>query len=102
MKILKPQVPLVWQDLVEDFLELACFLSPEERSFLLAELAQKNIRANTIDVWPGFLIQDYAVLVGTGLPVKEVWIYKAKQKKIERLRNLAFWTDGAFRGGQNH
>ena len=75
----------VWKDLVIDFLELACSLKPQEQEFLLQELQQQNIAAESIDVHPSFSINGRLIIICEEIPpVQECWLYFAKKQKIRR------------------
>ena len=78
----------VWKDLVIDFLEMACFLKPQEQEFLVREMQQQNITAESIDVHPCFSINGRIIIVCEDTPVQECWLYFVKKQKIRR------WTDG--------
>ncbi len=77
----------VWKDLVNDFLEMACFLKPQEQEFLIRELQQQNITAESIDAHPCFSINGRAVIVCEDVPVQECWLYFVNKRKIRRLTN---------------
>lgn len=77
----------VWKDLVNDFLEMACFLKPQQQEFLVRELQQENITAESIDVHPCFSINGRMVIICEDIPVQECWIYFVKKQKIRRWTN---------------
>ena len=82
----------VWEDLVTDFLEMACFLTPEEQDFLLDELRQRPTSADSIEVFPSFRIDGRIVVVCERLPseggpsgaIRECWLYYPREKKIKK------------------
>ncbi len=77
----------VWQDLVHDFLEMACFLRPEEQEFLVRELQRQNIEAENIEVYPCFAINNRVVIVcETGQAQEECWFYFVKKQQIQKWK----------------
>lgn len=80
---------LIWEDLVNDFLEMACFLSREERTCLLQELAKTDIRTEEIQVLPTFSIEKRQVSVCENGSPQEFWLYYPKEKKIEKISRLS-------------
>ncbi len=74
----------VWKDLVSDFLEMACFLEPQEQEFLVRELQQQNIAAESIEVHPCFSINGRVVIVCEDVAAQECWLYFVKKQKICR------------------
>lgn len=77
----------VWQDLVYDFLEMACFLRPEEQGLLLKELQKQEPEAERIDVYPCFAINGRVVVVCEDASAEECWLYHVKNQQIQK------WTD---------
>lgn len=77
----------VWEDLVNDFLEMACFLTEEERARLLGELLADGTKADAIHVHPGFSIDGRLVIVCEGADdLREFWIYEPREKKIRKQK----------------
>lgn len=77
----------VWQDLTHDFLEMACFLRPEEQDLLIRELQNQMIRAESIDVYPCFAINGRVVIVCEDATAQECWLYLVKKQQIQK------WTE---------
>ena len=61
----------VWEYLVGDFLETACFLNSEERNCLVQELQRQNVKAESIDVHPCFSINGKIIIVCEEILPKE-------------------------------
>lgn len=78
----------VWEDLVLDFLEMACFLQKEEQRFLVDELERLGVQAENIDVHPCFSIRGRIIVICENEAPKECWIYRVKQKSIQRWRQF--------------
>ena len=81
----------VWEDLVSDFLEMACFLTREEQEFLIEALRRERAEASEIEVFPSFLIDGRIVVVCQRPPGREAtsairacWLYDPREKKIEK------------------
>jgi hypothetical protein len=80
----------VWPDLVRDFLEMACFLRPEEQEMLVQELKRQNIQAESIDVYPCFVINGRVVIVCENGTARECWLYFVKKQIIQK------WTENSL------
>ena len=79
----------VWEDVINDFLEMACFLSPQERARLIQELAKADIRADEIQALPTFSIEKRLISVcEKNVSPEEFWFYYPKEKKIEKIRGV--------------
>lgn len=83
----------VWQDLTHDFLEMACFLRPDEQNLLIRELQKQTIRAESIDVYPCFAVNGRVVIVCEDADAEECWLYLVKKQRIQK------WTEA--RGMEN-
>ncbi len=84
----------VWEDLVSDFLEMACFLKPEDQICLLTALKSEDIRAENLNVFPCFAIDGHIIVIceelnrGQESPEmanRSLWIFYPRKKEIERL-----------------
>lgn len=75
----------VWEDLVNDFLEMACFLKDSERTELMDALRQAHMSSETIHVHPSFSIDGRLVVILEEQPVKECWIYNVKENRIQKM-----------------
>lgn len=84
----------VWEDLVSDFLEMACFLKTEEHTCLLTALRAEDIRTENLNVFPCFVIDGHVIVICESLqndPApksgdnQSVWLFYPKRKEIERL-----------------
>ena len=75
----------VWEDLINDFLEMACFLSQEERSYLVRKLAKEAIHADEIFTLPTFSIEKRLISICENVSPEECWLYFPKEKKIEKM-----------------
>ncbi len=78
--------PDVWQDLVVDFLEMACFLAPEEQAQLVAELEKEKIAAEAIYAYPGFLIEGRMVIIAEEPDVDSFWLFNPKAGIIRKQK----------------
>ena len=74
----------MWDYVLDDFLELACPLTEEERDLLLGELRTSKIRAESIDVHATFSVDGRLVIVLDGMRAYECWLYYPKAGKIEK------------------
>ena len=73
------------KDLAGDFLEMACFLNPDQSGFLLRELACERFAAETLEVHPCFSINGVAIVVSEQPELRECWIYFPKAGEIRKL-----------------
>lgn len=73
-----------WQDLVNDFLEVACRLDPEQRALAIAALESENISSEHLEVHPAFSIDGKIMVVLKPGVMKECLFYFLEQRKIER------------------
>ena len=74
----------IWEDLVNDFLELRSRLTLDERSELIDELRQRGVQARAIKPHACFSVDGRIVIVSEDMPRKEFWIIDSRQKKIKR------------------
>lgn len=74
----------VWEDLVTDFLEMACFLKPEDHQYLIRELQKQNIQAESIDVHPCFSINGKVIIICEEFVPRECWLFYAKRRQVQR------------------
>ena len=73
----------VWKYLVHDYLEMACFLTDDQRDHLIEELGRENIVADFIQVYPSFSIDGRVVVVcGESSAAQQCWLYAPKDKTI--------------------
>ena len=75
----------IWEDLVNDFLEMACFLSEGERSCLIQDLGRTGIAADEILAHPSFSIEKRLVSVCENVSVDEFWLYYPRERKIQKI-----------------
>ena len=77
----------VWEDLVHDFLEMACFLSDRERDFLVDALRRHTAHAEAIHAYPCFAINGTVIVVcEEGNEHGTCWLYYPKAGKIVRYQ----------------
>ncbi len=90
MKIMSQPVRLsiksVWEDLVEDFLEVGCLLSNGEREPLMDELREERVTSESIESHPVFSINGTAVVVSRGEAPRECWFYDTRSGKVHKYQ----------------
>ncbi len=74
----------LWQYLVDDFLEIGCSLSEDQRRFLIEELSLEECLADSLEVYPSFLIDKKLVAVMNLGCIEDCWLYDAEQRRIEK------------------
>jgi hypothetical protein len=77
----------VWEDLVDDFLEIACILTEPERLHLIDVLRRQRVRADTIQKHHGFSVAGRLVIVSNSDHAAECWIYYPKKRKIVKFKS---------------
>lgn len=74
-----------WEYVVNDFLEMSCFLKETERSPLIRELRSGGPFQEAVDVHPTFSIDGKLVSVVKHTPVHEIWLYNADDGKVRKF-----------------
>ena len=72
----------VWKYLVHDFLEMACFLTNDQRDYLIEELGQEETQADFIRVHPSFSTEGRVIVVCEEGAANECWLYSPREKKL--------------------
>ena len=81
------EIPLpVWEDLVQDFLEIACLLTEGEQKFLIEELQQEGVETDYLQVYPSFNVDNRLVVISEAPQALECWVYYPKDKKLIKRR----------------
>lgn len=76
-----------WEDLINDFLEVACRLNSEERELAISTLKREKISAEHLEVHPAFSIDGRVMVVLKPGNLKECLFYFLEERKIEK-RNI--------------
>ena len=69
---------------VDDFLEVACFLKEDKRRFLIEELRLQGAGGGTLNAYGSFSMAERLVVVIEGPAIQECWLYYPDQGKIEK------------------
>ena len=77
---------MIWEYLVDDFLEMACFLRDEERRFLIKALTEQEVSSENLTVHPCFSIDGKVVVVLEDPAGRECWLYEPRGRKISKHR----------------
>ncbi|MSR78001.1 MAG: hypothetical protein EXS63_07250 [Candidatus Omnitrophica bacterium] len=75
----------VWEDLVNDYLEISSDLKGPERHFLIQSLKKENLNASSIVQYPSFQVADKLVVICRE-PYKECWFYQPGKKRIGKKK----------------
>ena len=91
LTIMTPQpVPrasaLDWEYVLNDLLEMSCFLNPGQRLALMDELRKEETPPEVIDIHPAFSIGKRLIAVVEGDSISECWIYYPRNKRITKCR----------------
>lgn len=73
-----------WEDLINDFLEVACRLDPGQRALAIDALKSENISTEHLEVHPAFSIDGKIMIVLKPGSMKECLFYFLEQRKIEK------------------
>ncbi len=74
-----------WEDLVEDFLEVACRMSTRQRELALECLRQEGVDAQHLEVHPAFSLEGKLMVILRGAAVYRCSVYFVECGKIETL-----------------
>lgn len=72
-----------WKYLVDDFLEMACFLNAQERGVLIEKISSSGASAESISSHPAFSVSGKLITVADKENIGEVWLYDAEKKKVK-------------------
>lgn len=86
-----------WKYLVDDFLEMACFLNEKERGFLIEKIVISGSWAENISAHPAFSISGKLIALTEKEPIRELWVYDAKLKEVKCFKLIE--TPGAGKAG---
>ena len=75
-----------WKYLVDDFLEIACFVNESERGFLIEKIAGQNFKPGNISRHTSFLVSGKLVSFVKKENIEEFWIYDSRKKKIRQFK----------------
>ena len=77
----------VWEDIVNDFLEMSCDLSSGEQTMLIQELRRQTLRAENIESYPSFSIEGKLITVcKEPAAVYEYWLYDVRNSQIRKWK----------------
>ena len=76
----------IWEDLVVDFLEVACLLRKDEQNILLEKLREHIVSAYEISSYPSLALSETVIVICEDPSVKECWIYSPKRKETKVFR----------------
>ena len=71
----------IWEDLVDDYLEVSADLKKSERSFLIQNLKKEKMDASNITAYPTFQVAETLIVICKE-PYEECWFYNPEKKKI--------------------
>ena len=76
----------IWEDIVEDLLEVAGRLNCEERKILLAALRREGTGENEVEAYLSFAIGTRIVALGERSRIQECWFYHPPSKTIQKFK----------------
>lgn len=74
-----------WEDLVEDFLEVACRINQAQRITALEHLRLDGITAEHLEVHPAFSIQGRLMVVVRGAEISKCILYFVRNGRFETM-----------------
>ncbi len=93
-----------WKYLVDDFLEIACFLNEAERGFLIEKINLPGADEEKVAVHTAFSISGKLIVLAEEKDIQELWIYDNNRKEVKCFK----WVEvpaaekQAFTCGRNH
>lgn len=81
-----PPVPLAWEYIVEDLMEMSAALKPSDIRFLLQELKSHGTSAEAVELHVSFSIGNRVIILTEAVTIDECWIYCPHEKKIRKIR----------------
>ncbi len=72
----------IWEDVLNDFLEIRSSMDGEERKYLIQYLKDMGIRADHIHPLSAFKIAGHHVMVGENEEEYLYWLYDPKRRKL--------------------
>ncbi|MBN1687728.1 MAG: hypothetical protein JW893_01360 [Candidatus Omnitrophica bacterium] len=76
----------VWEDIVNDFLEIACQLLERERHFLIRKLRHRDIRAEHLQDHQSFSLEKKLVVVCKDPGIQECWVYFPDALRVAKYK----------------
>ena len=74
-----------WEDIVEDFLEVACRMSTDQREVALEALRKQGLSLDHLEVHPAFSLEGRLMVVLRGIDVRHCSLYFVDKGKIEMM-----------------
>ena len=71
----------VWEDLVNDYLEVSGNLKEQERRYLIRRLKKGRVNASSITQYPSFQVADKVVVICREA-YEECWFFHPEKRKI--------------------
>ena len=74
---------IIWEDLVQDFLEIRSSLGDSQKEFLIKALHKRGITAEAIWIYPVFSIDGRIVIIQTDTSDRECWLYNPRKQTLD-------------------
>lgn len=74
-----------WEDLVEDFLEVACRMNQAQRETALENLRLDSITSEHLEVHPAFSIEGRLMVVLRGTEISKCTLYFVRNGRFETM-----------------
>lgn len=81
-----------WEDLVEDFLEVACRMNRAQRETALESFRLESITSEHLEVHPAFSVEGRLMVVLNGTEISKCTLYFVRNGRVETmyLENTAY------------
>ena len=76
----------VWEDLVNDYLEVSGNLKEPARRYLIRHLKKGRVNASSITQYPSFQVDDTLVVICRE-PYEECWFFHPEKRKIGKNKS---------------
>lgn len=74
-----------WEDLVEDFLEVACRMNRAQRETALESFRAESITSEHLEVHPAFSVEGRLMVVLNGTEISKCALYFVRNGRIETI-----------------
>ncbi|MBU3759099.1 MAG: hypothetical protein FGM27_04140 [Candidatus Omnitrophica bacterium] len=86
-----------WEDLVDDFLDVACRLGPAQRKTVLETLKQEGLSSPYLEVHPAFSIEGRLVVILGSKTVQKLAVFLPEEGSVQSIESCG----GVFYGCSN-
>jgi len=82
---MKPNNQNIWEDLVTDYLEVACSLPTNQRNLLVGHLKSQGLQAPSIRTHPTFSSKGRLIVILQAAAIQECWLFYPQAEQITKF-----------------